>query len=371
MLRRIPPSSPYWKRARLLIATDAMRRGAPDGIIEVVRDLITDPTVALDAVRVLATWRLGEGALPHRSRTYDAPSPAYNAHLDRTVAELERIARSDSIAAGSAKFHIELIRLQRTSELVRMVPAIYLERAVIATVCTSGSTPDVAPRVTATVRAARSFVARVLPSDDDDVDADTARLLRSSRDQAATDAGAALVWAALADPELVALSAWHAEAVRELGQARTSKLDAYEREVLSVRVMLLSADVGRAHRNRIHQELSEMEHVGRRLNSAGFDWHTNKPLKFAAGTAGLHVALEYCPGEAAARTMSQPTPPATRAHGCAGCAASGTSPDWLAIGLFVVVWRYRRPRRASKTIAASASTRGPRCTQVRAAPPSG
>jgi hypothetical protein len=142
-------------------------------------------------------------------------------------------------------------------------------------------------------------------------------------------------------------------------------------EVHSVREMLLSADVGRAHRNRIHQELSEMEHVGRRLNSAGFDWHTNKPLKFAAGTAGLHVALEYCPGEAAARTMSQPTPPATRAHGCAGCAASGTTPDWLAIGIFVVVWRYRRPRRASKTIAASATTRGPRSTQVRAAPPSG
>lgn len=349
-LRLVQPASPYRQRATLLIAKEAMLRGRPEGVLEPVRELLDDKSRAAEAVRVLAEWRLDAIAfVGMENLPRDAHGEEYNAHLARTVAELQRIAKTNAAVADSAKFHIELIRLERTVMDMQMVPGIALEQVVIASVCTSGPTTNVLPRVAATIRDTRAFVKRVWVSEEY---ADLEGQLRQTREQASTDAGAALVWLAITAPDLEALAApdieelraWHAEAARELTTVKSNTLDQREQLELVIRESELSSDIAKVYRDRISRLESDLSVIERTLGSAARNYRAieSRPLEIAAGTAGLEVAFSSCPGEEARPAMSKPTAPVTRTHGCAGCDTTGSATGWLAIGLLLALQRRRR-----------------------------
>jgi len=339
-LRQIRPGSPYWARASLAIAKDANLRGAPEGVLEPVRELAKDRTYALEALRLLVSWRLNQRAyVDPRDLPFDTTGEAYNTHLARTVTELEKIGKTDSVAADSARFHVELVRLGREIMFMKNLPPVAFEQAVIATVCTKGSTNDVVPAVATTIRETRAFVDRAVPEDDGEIETK----LLATRELAATNAGAAAVWLAIGDTELADLRAWHAQAARELQMVTAAKLGERELQDITIAESIWASEVGRAYRSRIDELLRELRWAEELLGKANSELRvTGKGrLKVAAGTAGLEVALSSCPGEQASRTMSRPDAPATRAHGCAGCATSGSSSGWLVLALLVL----RRRRR--------------------------
>jgi hypothetical protein len=296
----------------------AFRSKKIDDAIRQIEIAAEDRATTDDAVRVLAT----------STRLLRAP--------DRAAAPLLRLARTNDLAL------LESSRLAATARFPDFagVSLEAFDAVAISTTCSQGPNSDDATKALhATVEDLRARVAKLAVYDDN------AEVYEAVEKMFATTPVLRL---ALLDATSREERGWVVELNRELTLLQrsdkawqTTQIAAIVLQELTVQQAVASADVGKRYRVRLEQ-------LGRELAMLARAFSQGAPLALgpaAPAGKGITVMPGLCssqlgmPASQVATPAPIPTPPQTKATGCAGC-TSGSGSGWFVLVLVAaaVTW---------------------------------